>query len=140
MLLGKYKIDNLLINSHLKCADCLRELLLLYGLLLAPKRVSKLSTLPKLSLKRKLCFRLSFFSAFRQLSEAKQKTTRYAGERKKLYKKITEPSTIRVVQAYCNKGKVILMAKQANNLSHTKWMCKYHIVIVPKYRRKIIYN
>ena len=36
--------------------------------------------------------------------------------------------------------KVILMANQANSLSHTKWMCKYHVVIVPKYRRKIIYN
>ena len=25
-------------------------------------------------------------------------------------------------------------------LAHTKWMCKYHIVFTPKYRRKIIYN
>ena len=32
------------------------------------------------------------------------------------------------------------MAQQANSLSHTKWMCKYHIVFAPKYRRKIIYN
>lgn len=32
------------------------------------------------------------------------------------------------------------MAYTSNSLSHTKWMCKYHIVIVPKYRRKIIYN
>ncbi len=32
------------------------------------------------------------------------------------------------------------MANQANSLSHTKWLCKYHIVIVPKYRRKVIYN
>ena len=28
----------------------------------------------------------------------------------------------------------------ANSLSHTRWMCKYHIVFIPKYRRKIIYN
>jgi len=28
----------------------------------------------------------------------------------------------------------------ANNLAHTKWMCKYHIVFTPKYRRKIIDN
>ena len=35
---------------------------------------------------------------------------------------------------------MILMAKKANSLSHTKWMCKYHIVFTPKYRRKIIYN
>ena len=32
------------------------------------------------------------------------------------------------------------MANQTNSLSHTKWVCKYHIVFVPKYRRKIIYN
>ena len=27
----------------------------------------------------------------------------------------------------------------AQSLAHTKWMCKYHIVFTPKYRRKIIY-
>ena len=32
------------------------------------------------------------------------------------------------------------MANQTNSLSQTKWVCKYHIVIVPKYRKKIIYN
>ena len=32
------------------------------------------------------------------------------------------------------------MAKKAHSLAHTKWMCKYHIVFTPKYRRKIIYN
>ena len=32
------------------------------------------------------------------------------------------------------------MAQKANSLSHTKWLCKYHIVFTPKYRRKIIYN
>ena len=26
------------------------------------------------------------------------------------------------------------------SLAHTKWMCKYHIVFTPKYRRKIIYK
>ena len=26
----------------------------------------------------------------------------------------------------------------ANSLAHTKWVCKYHIVFCPKYRRKII--
>ena len=35
-----------------------------------------------------------------------------------------------------NKG-VIIMAK---SLAHTKWMCKYHIVFTPKFRRKIVYN
>lgn len=32
------------------------------------------------------------------------------------------------------------MANTNYELSHTKWMCKYHIVFTPKYRRKIIYN
>ena len=32
------------------------------------------------------------------------------------------------------------MANKSNDLAHTKWMCKYHIVFTPKYRRKIIYN
>lgn len=27
----------------------------------------------------------------------------------------------------------------AQSLSHIKWLCKYHIVFTPKYRRKIIY-
>ena len=30
--------------------------------------------------------------------------------------------------------------KDINSLSHTSYRCKYHIVIVPKYRRLIIYN
>ena len=46
-----------------------------------------------------------------------------------------------VVQAeIIAKVKVILMANKANSLAHTKWLCKYHIVFTPKYRRKIIYN
>lgn len=32
------------------------------------------------------------------------------------------------------------MAQKAYSLSHTKWMCKYHIVFTPKYRHKVIYN
>ena len=32
------------------------------------------------------------------------------------------------------------MAQKACSLSHTKWMCKYHIVFTPKYRRKVIYS
>lgn len=31
------------------------------------------------------------------------------------------------------------MANKSYSLAHTKWMCKYHIVFTPKYRRKIIY-
>ena len=32
------------------------------------------------------------------------------------------------------------MANINHSLSHTKWLCKYHVVFTPKYRRKIIYN
>ena len=32
------------------------------------------------------------------------------------------------------------MANKTNSMAHTKWMCKYHIVFTPKYRRKAIYN
>ena len=35
------------------------------------------------------------------------------------------------------------MAKKTNDdssLSHTRWNCKYHIVFIPKYRRKEIYG
>ena len=28
------------------------------------------------------------------------------------------------------------MANKHSSLSHTKWLCKYHIVFTPKYRRK----
>ena len=28
----------------------------------------------------------------------------------------------------------------SHSLSHSKWLCKYHIIFTPKYRRKIIYN
>ena len=43
------------------------------------------------------------------------------------------------VQANC-KAKGENMSQKAHSLSHTKWMCKYHIVFTPKYRRKVIYN
>ena len=32
------------------------------------------------------------------------------------------------------------MANIRDSLSHTKWLCKYHIVFTPKYRRKTIYG
>ena len=28
----------------------------------------------------------------------------------------------------------------ANSLCHTKWECKYHVVWIPKYRRKVLYG
>ena len=44
------------------------------------------------------------------------------------------------VQANIAERKGDFMANKANDMAHTKWMCKYHIVFTPKYRRKIIYN
>ena len=32
------------------------------------------------------------------------------------------------------------MLRQWKNQSHTRWYCRYHVVIVPKYRRKAIYG
>ena len=31
------------------------------------------------------------------------------------------------------------MLFMAQSLAHSKWLCKYHIVFTPKYRRKVIY-
>lgn len=45
----------------------------------------------------------------------------------------------RGVQANTVERKGDFMAKQSNSLAHTKWLCKYHIVFTPKYRRKVIY-
>jgi len=28
----------------------------------------------------------------------------------------------------------------AQSLSHTVWSCKYHVVWIPKYRRKVVYG
>jgi len=26
------------------------------------------------------------------------------------------------------------------SLSHTRWKCRYHVVFIPKYRRKVLYS
>jgi putative transposase len=78
-------------------------------------------------------------SSTRGTKRARQKTTRYAGARQKLYKEVTFPYN-RGVQAEIIERKGDEMANASNSLAHTKWMCKYHIVFTPKYRRKIIFN
>jgi putative transposase len=30
--------------------------------------------------------------------------------------------------------------RRGNSLSHTRWECKYHIVFIPKYRRKRLFG
>ena len=56
------------------------------------------------------------------------------------YTKITFPIIIEVSKPLLKERKGDFMAKKSNSLAHTKWMCKYHIVFTPKYRRKMIYN
>ncbi len=57
------------------------------------------------------------------------------------YKNVT--LHIRIVSVQATNSiirRVTSMATKEYSLSHTKWMCKYHIIFTPKYRRKIIYN
>ena len=79
------------------------------------------------------------FNAFRQLSEAKQKTTHYAGGGQKVIQKKHLSIAIRMFRPIAER-KVKCMANQTHSLAHTKWVCKYHIVFTPKYRRKAIYG
>ena len=30
--------------------------------------------------------------------------------------------------------------REWQSLAHVKWECKYHVVIVPKYRKKVLYG
>ena len=32
------------------------------------------------------------------------------------------------------------MSEWYQSLSHSKWDCKYHVVFVPKYRRKVMFG
>ena len=32
------------------------------------------------------------------------------------------------------------MNNSTGNLKHTRWECKYHVVFIPKYRRKVMYG
>lgn len=69
----------------------------------------------------------------------KQKPPAMRVETKELYEK-TSFRYNRFVQSLLKERKGIKIANKSNDLTHTKWMCKHHIVFTPKYRRKIIYN
>ena len=30
--------------------------------------------------------------------------------------------------------------RAVNSLNHTRWECKYHIVFIPKYRKKVLFG
>ena len=59
---------------------------------------------------------------------------------KRLYQKTHLSVTIKLFKLIVKKRKVSKMANKTNSLSSTTWMCKYHIVFIPKYRRKAIYG
>ena len=56
-----------------------------------------------------------------------------------LFNAFRQLSTIRMFRPIAER-KVKCMANQTHSLAHTKWVCKYHIVFTPKYRRKEIYG
>ena len=58
---------------------------------------------------------------------ARQKTTRYAGARRRLYPKNSKRDTIKVFKPIV-KRKEKHMAQKAHSLSDTKWMCSIHCV------------
>lgn len=58
---------------------------------------------------------------------------------KKLYKKAPFPYDGSVQAHRKHSGKGADMGAKTQSLAHTKWLCKYHIVFTPKYRRKIIF-
>ena len=58
-----------------------------------------------------------------------------------LWKKQPSHYTIKLAWQADNKVKEGgLSMKDIQSLSHTSYRCKYHIVIIPKYRRMVIYN
>ena len=67
-----------------------------------------------------------------------QKTVRQAGGIGNLSKSNTNPDIMTNVQAV--KIEKERCCSMAESLAHSKWVCKYHIVFCPRYRRKIIYN
>lgn len=79
------------------------------------------------------------FSQFRTF-RAKQKNHPLCGWKITCYTKNHLACYNRSVQATIAERQGDTMANQTNSLAHTKWMCKYHIIFTPKYRREAIYN
>ena len=83
---------------------------------------------------------MSEFFVFRKMETCETKNHPLCGCESRRYTKSPFGFRREGSKPLSKKGKVIYMAKKANDLAHTKWMCKYHIVFTPKYRRKVIYN
>lgn len=81
-----------------------------------------------------------FCYAFRQLSRRRNRQPPAMRVGKKvIQKKLLSGGTIGVFKSIVQERSKC-MANKTNSLAHTKWMCKYHIVFIPKYRRKAIYK
>lgn len=81
--------------------------------------------------------RSTVFTLFSEYREVAQIASRFAGEVEYLNKGRHRGKMVSVQATKKPKRKV--KDPMANSLAHTKWVCKYHIVFTPKYRRKIDY-
>ena len=88
---------------------------------------------------QRLLWPSSAIIAFRQLSRRRNRKPPAMRVGNKSYTKMPLSGTIRVFRSIVPE-RSRCMANQTNSLAHTKWMCKYHIVFIPKYRRKAIYK
>ena len=52
------------------------------------------------------------------------------------------PGSSRMIPAYPGLKLLIDLTVRApaRSLNHTKWACQYHVVFIPKYRKKVIYG
>ena len=76
----------------------------------------------------------------RALASRRSEATEIKIERQRFYTKKHLSHTLKLFRLSAQiKGKVFFMGSKAQSLAHTKWLCKYHIVFSPKYRRKIIF-
>ena len=83
-----------------------------------------------------------FINAFRQLRERSERNNKPPAKRvedKKVKHKKHLFGKTELFKLPSIIEKVFFMAKE-QNLAHTKWLCRYHVVFTPKYRRKAIYG
>ena len=79
------------------------------------------------------------FSLLRSRGGRNNKTPAMRVETRAIRKKHLS-RTLKLFRPSANRyGKVFFMGTKAQSLAHTKWLCKYHIVFTPNYRRKIIF-
>ena len=79
--------------------------------------------------------------------EYSKRSTRYAREdrkgyadEEKIWNKKTPSGIIRASFATAHKNQKGVIHMDELSISHTRWSCTYHIIFIPKYRRKVIYG